>query len=108
MWVCNNPGDNADASTVSWTVEDVRKRLKKLHEVSKRVRKRSERRSQTNSPKKAQDELHDPGSETVIPDDPHNIQKARRMSVSMKQSHYVEIWNQESIWVRRQSVTDPH
>jgi hypothetical protein len=99
----DNPGDNADASTASWTVEDVGKRSKKLHDVSKRVRKRSEQKSRTNSPKKAQDELHDPGSEMVVPDDPHNIQKARRTSTSMKQSHYVEIWNQESIWARRPS-----
>ena len=35
-------GDNVDASTASWSVEDVGKWSKKLHKVLKRVRKQSE------------------------------------------------------------------
>ena len=35
-------GDNADASTVSWSIEDVGKWSKKLHKVLKHVRKQSE------------------------------------------------------------------
>jgi hypothetical protein len=61
-----------DASTASWTVEDVGKKSKKLRKASKRIRKRSEQISQQNSPKEARDELHDPGGEADAPGDPES------------------------------------
>jgi hypothetical protein len=61
-----------DASTASWTVEDVGKKSKKLRKASKRVRKQSEQISQQNSPKEARDELHDPGGEADAPGDPES------------------------------------
>jgi hypothetical protein len=61
-----------DASTASWTVEDVGKKSKKLRKASKCVRKQSEQISQQNSPKEARDELHDPGGEADTPGDPES------------------------------------
>ena len=49
----DNLGDKVDTSTASWTIKDVRKKLKKLCRASEHIRKWSEQRSQADSPRRA-------------------------------------------------------
>ena len=48
---------------------------KKLREVSEPERERSKRRTRENSPRSTRDELHDPGGDMIVPDDPSTYQE---------------------------------
>ena len=71
-------GDNTDASPASWSVEDVGKRLNKLHKAVKHIRKRLEQTSQENSPDRPGEEPENPGGEAVVPGGTHSIQEHPR------------------------------
>ena len=75
----NDPGDEADASAASRSVEDVGKRPKKLRKASKRVRERSKRKDQQNSSSRPREEPDDPGGETAVPGGVHSVQESPRM-----------------------------
>ena len=74
----DDPGAKADASAASETFEDVGKKPKRLLEASKRVRKRSERKSQNNSPGRPGEEPEDPSGDAVVPGGTHGVQEHPR------------------------------
>ena len=64
--------DNADVSTTSGSVKDVRKRPKKLSNTSECERKHSKQRSRQNSPSRPGEEPEEPDNKAVVPGDPQN------------------------------------
>ena len=69
-----DPGDSADTSPASGSVQDVGNMPLKLHQASKRVRERSEPKEEKNSPSRPREEPYDPG-ETAVPGGIHNVQE---------------------------------
>ena len=65
----SNPRDEADASPVQRTVEDVGKSPKNPHNALKCVRKHSEPKEEMNSPSRPREEPEEPGAETAVPGD---------------------------------------
>ena len=63
----DDPGDDTDMSTTSGSVEDVRKRPKKLQNVLGQVRKCLKERTRQDSPSRPGEESDKPDGETVIP-----------------------------------------
>ena len=74
----DDPEAKADASTASWTVEDVRKRPKKLRKTSECVSERSEDGSEKNSPSRPGEEPEEPSGEAAVPGGVHGVQKRPR------------------------------
>ena len=74
----DDPGDNVDASTASWSIEDVGKRPKKLRKMSERVSERLESRSREDPPGRPGEELDEPGAETAVPGGVHDVQERPR------------------------------
>ena len=74
----DDPGDNTDASTASWSIEDVGKRSKKLHKMSEHISERLESISQEDSPGRPGEELYEPGTEMAVPGDVNDVQERPR------------------------------
>ena len=100
----DDPGDDADVPTTSGSVEDVGKRPKKLSNTSKRERKRSKRKSRKYSPGRPGGEPDEPGAETAVPGDIHNLHKRPRKVSNERvdeRTHQVEIEPLEAIEASR-------
>ena len=72
------PGDEADASAASESVEVDGNRPRKLRETSEREQERSEPKEEANSPGRPGEEPDEPSGETAVPDDVHSTQEGPR------------------------------